>query len=171
MALTTCEDCGEEISKKATSCPKCGAPRKVARKTSLFTWLVLFGFLYWLVSETGNVMTDISSPEGSPPQSSMVKETKRLQALNNTDLNFTWNSDFNVMTGTFTITNKNDFEIKDIEIKCYHYAPSGTLIDSNTRTVYEKIPAKGKKTLKDFNMGFIHSQANKSGCIVENIVF
>lgn len=39
MALTKCKECGEQVSTKAETCPKCGAKRK--KKTSLFTWLVL----------------------------------------------------------------------------------------------------------------------------------
>ncbi|OQW90672.1 MAG: hypothetical protein BWK78_06465 [Thiotrichaceae bacterium IS1] len=39
MALTKCKECGTEISKSATVCPKCGDPIK--KKTSLFTWLVM----------------------------------------------------------------------------------------------------------------------------------
>jgi RNA polymerase subunit RPABC4/transcription elongation factor Spt4 len=38
MALIKCKECGTEVSKSATACPKCGAPIK--KKTSLFTWFV-----------------------------------------------------------------------------------------------------------------------------------
>ena len=47
---------------------------------------------------------------------------------------------------------------------CTHSAPSGTEIDSNTRTIYELVPAGSKKVVKDFNMGFIHSQAASTYC-------
>jgi hypothetical protein len=46
MALVKCKECGEEVSTKAKTCPKCGA--KAPRKTSLFTWLVLF-FIVFIV--------------------------------------------------------------------------------------------------------------------------
>ena len=39
MALIKCKECGEEISKKADACPKCGAPRK--QKTRPLAWFVL----------------------------------------------------------------------------------------------------------------------------------
>ncbi|WP_043807453.1 zinc ribbon domain-containing protein [Desulfatibacillum aliphaticivorans] len=32
MALISCEECGEKISEKAESCPKCGAPTKAGKK-------------------------------------------------------------------------------------------------------------------------------------------
>ena len=38
MALIKCTECKTEISKKAKTCPKCGAP--VKKKTSRLTWLV-----------------------------------------------------------------------------------------------------------------------------------
>lgn len=38
MALIKCRECGAEISKKAESCPKCGA--KQSKPTSLFTWII-----------------------------------------------------------------------------------------------------------------------------------
>ncbi|PCQ44939.1 zinc-ribbon domain-containing protein [Citrobacter freundii] len=31
MALIKCKECGEQVSDKAASCPKCGAP--IAKKT------------------------------------------------------------------------------------------------------------------------------------------
>ena len=45
MALTKCGECGDVISDKAKTCPKCGAPAK--KKTSLFTWIfMVFVFLF-----------------------------------------------------------------------------------------------------------------------------
>lgn len=43
MALVKCKECGEQISTKAKSCPKCGA--SAPKKTSMFTWLVLILFI------------------------------------------------------------------------------------------------------------------------------
>lgn len=75
----------------------------------------------------------------------------------------------NVMVADFTVTNLSKYKIKDIEITCYHFGKSGTKIDSNTRTIYDIVPAKGKKYFKDVNMGFFHSQTNKSGCKCTNL--
>jgi len=44
MSLACCKECGERISKKAVSCPKCGAV--TPKRTSLFTWLVLAVLAY-----------------------------------------------------------------------------------------------------------------------------
>ncbi len=53
MALVNCKECGNEVSKKATKCPSCGAPR--TPKTSPIAWLVagIFG-LGFISALTGN---------------------------------------------------------------------------------------------------------------------
>jgi hypothetical protein len=70
------------------------------------------------------------------------------------------------MIATFTLQNTNSFDVKDIEITCEQFGNSGTLIDRNVRTVYEIIKANGTKTVRDFNMGFVHAQATKSSCSI-----
>jgi predicted nucleic acid-binding Zn ribbon protein len=40
VAITKCKECGTEISTAATTCPKCGAPRRPQKKTSIFTWII-----------------------------------------------------------------------------------------------------------------------------------
>lgn len=55
MALTDCKECDHEISKKAETCPHCGAPQK--RKTNLFTWVIVIVLSFWLFA----VLTDNDS--------------------------------------------------------------------------------------------------------------
>jgi len=71
-----------------------------------------------------------------------------------------------VMEISATIRNKNSFAVKDIEITCEHAAASGTMIDSNTRVVYQQIPANASTRVRDFNMGFIAEQAERTACKV-----
>ena len=73
------------------------------------------------------------------------------------------------MTGNFKVENPTEYAFKDFEITCNHFAASGTKIDSNTRTIYEVVPAHGKKSWNHFNMGFIHSQAKKSSCSITDL--
>lgn len=74
-----------------------------------------------------------------------------------------------IMLVDFTFTNRSSYAAKDITVTCTHYAPSGTEIDSNTRTIYELIPANSKKIVKRFNMGFIHSQATSTICKIDDL--
>jgi len=75
-----------------------------------------------------------------------------------------------VMLATFTFKNNNTFAVKDITVRCTHSAESGTVIDNNTRTIYERIDAGKKHTVHDFSMGFIHTQASSSNCAITNVV-
>ena len=75
------------------------------------------------------------------------------------------------MEATFTISNSSDYDVKDIEIRCTHAAPSGTEIDRNTRTLYDIVQARSTRTFPKVNMGFIHSQASRSGCSVQKAEF
>lgn len=163
MALTKCNECGEEISKKAEKCPKCGAPQN--KKTSLFTWLVTIIVVLWAVGYfPGNSGIDTASTPNRTPSPKEI-------AMQNVKLDFSWTKEGfgNVMEANFTITNNSEHQIKDIEIKCTHYAKSGTQIDSNSRTIYDVVPAKSKKTIKNFNMGFIHSQSERTGCAITDL--
>ena len=74
-----------------------------------------------------------------------------------------------IMKVNFEIANFNPYAVKDIEIKCTHYGPSGTEIDSNTRTIYDVIPADGSKKFKNFSMGFIHEQAATTSCEIISV--
>jgi ABC-type uncharacterized transport system substrate-binding protein len=72
----------------------------------------------------------------------------------------------NVMIVDFLFSNANPFDVKDITVKCTHSGPSGTEIDSNTRTIYQIVPAHAIIRVNEFNMGWIHSQAVSSSCRV-----
>jgi hypothetical protein len=79
---------------------------------------------------------------------------------------FSWRKDGfgNVMTATFRLRNTNSFAVKDVVVRCVHSAPSGTKVDSNTRTIYEIIKPKAEFLARDVNMGFIVSDASRSNC-------
>ncbi|MGD0217506.1 MAG: hypothetical protein ABSC45_08370 [Desulfobaccales bacterium] len=75
-----------------------------------------------------------------------------------------------VMLADFTIKNNNDFDIKDIAIKCTDYAKSGTIIDYNDRIIYDVIKAGQTRTFRNFNMGLVHNQAEKSFAKITDLV-
>ena len=91
--------------------------------------------------------------------------------LRDVKLDFKWRTEGfgNVMIADFTIKNPTQYRFKDFEIKCTHSAPSGTVIDSNRRTVYEIVEPKSTKVIKQMNMGFINSQASRSGCQISDL--
>jgi hypothetical protein len=72
-----------------------------------------------------------------------------------------------VGSATVTIDNGNDFPVKDIDVRCEFSGKSVTQLSTSQRTIFDTIPAKAKRTFKDVNMGFIHSQSAKASCRVE----
>jgi len=66
MALVKCKECGEQVSTKAATCPKCGA--KAPKKTSVVTWLVLIIIVFGVYS----AMQAPPSPQTSKSQSTSV---------------------------------------------------------------------------------------------------
>lgn len=85
---------------------------------------------------------------------------------------FDWNKDgfSSIMMVDATVQNHAPFPIKDFELHCVHQGPSGTDMDRNTRTVYEIVPARGSKRVREINMGFIHSQVATSRCEITDAV-
>ena len=92
-------------------------------------------------------------------------------ALANVTIKFNWRKvGLGLMEADFTIRNYNSVPVKDLEITCTHSAPSGTVIDRNTRTIYEVFQPHATRTIEHFNMGFIHAQAAGSGCEITDLV-
>ena len=54
-----------------------------------------------------------------------------------------------------------------MKIDCEFSAQSGTVLGHTANTIYQVVRANGHKTVSDFNMGFIHSQAVTARCKLE----
>lgn len=63
-----------------------------------------------------------------------------------------------------TISNQNDFSVKDITIQCRFYGKSGTEVSTALHTIYDAIKPKSKKAFHGVNVGFINSQSARGGC-------
>jgi hypothetical protein len=89
------------------------------------------------------------------------------RSLENVDLKVSWRkTSTNMMIATIAVTNRNDHDVKDLEVECTMHAPGGTALGEARRTVYDVVPAKADRTFRDFNMGVIHGQANAASCNV-----
>jgi hypothetical protein len=117
------------------------------------------------LSSASSSGTGAGSFEYSPPP-----DPKDI-VMRRTKLDFTWSKDGfgSVMMASFIIQNPTRYRFKDVEIKCTHSAPSGTEIDSNTRTIYEMFEPRSTKQINKMNMGFIHSQATSSECRIKDL--
>jgi len=142
--------------------------------------IVSFAWLGWVVLVWGaivptSITKDATTTAFTPAKStytSSPSESPKSAALRQVKIDFSWGTGGfgSVMEANFKITNPSEYAIKDLEVTCTHFASSGTKIDSNTRTIYEIVPARGTKKVNDFNMGFIHSQAKQSSCEVTDLL-
>lgn len=173
MALKKCKECGHEISAKAGECMNCGSPQKPPFSifrllSSTIKWGValLFGYLIYTFYGTYQTVSEVNSDVRAE------EAAEKIKVLSNIDLIFDWDTAGfdNIMEATFVIKNNSERNVKDITIECFHTAKSGTVIDKNERTIYESFPAKSEKSIENMSMGFIHSQVEKSGCIITDAV-
>ncbi|ENX22472.1 hypothetical protein F892_01714 [Acinetobacter vivianii] len=166
MALINCKECGVQVSTQAKACPNCGA--KVKKPTSIFTWIILVIVVFGIFAAIGG--GDKSG--GTSSGSSEVQLSPKEQALNDVQFDFSWSKDGfgNIMMIDMTVKNNGIHDIKDFTVECEHTSNSGTKIDSNKREVFEIIKAGETKKFKQFNMGFIHSQAASSSCGITDLV-
>lgn len=65
---------------------------------------------------------------------------------------------------TFTVSNQNDFPVKDFVLSCTFSSNSGTQLGTAAHTVYETVKPRSKRSFSDVNVGFIHSQSGKANC-------
>lgn len=167
--LVACTSCGQPISIKALrGCPHCGNPPK--KKTSAFTLVVVLLIVFGVV---GAISNKSPAPATSAARSStaQIRNNPLEVGKANTTLDYTWakSAGGSLMQADFTIRNQGSVDVKDFEITCTHYGPSGTRVDSNTRTIFEVVKAGQARVFKKFDMGFIHSQAVKTNCAIVDL--
>lgn len=136
-----------------------------------FTKLTLIstaGLLVFGILAAGSGDSGSSGPSSNNPSAPSAKD----MLLEQVKLDFHWSKGGfdNIMMADFTINNPTDHSFKDFEIRCDHFAKSGTHIDSNTRIIYEVVKAHSKKSIRNFNMGFMHSQASSSSCKISDLI-
>lgn len=103
-------------------------------------------------------------PTPAPAPVRYVSNSEALKSIRLGGLRWEKSGFGTVMVATFTVYNDNPFPIKDVEVTCVHSTNSGTVIDRNTRTIYERLDARGYVAVPEMNMGFIHSAANSTRC-------
>jgi hypothetical protein len=160
-----CKKCHKSTRKSSFTCQHCGA-RKIRLKPLHWVGIVLLTLV---------LIGNLSSPDNPSSSISMPAENVTLSPtktdiFDKIELDFSWSSGRfgSIMMADFTIKNTSKLDIKDIGIRCDHFSKSETKIDSNTREVYEIFKANSQKHFPDFNMGFIHSQANSSSCYIKD---
>ena len=146
MALRPCKECQKQISTDAKVCPHCG--KTIGSRSGNGCLLAVLGVL--LIGAIGSVVQR-ESEHGTASSPTVDPKTT---ALSQVKLDYRWRKGGfgSVMEADFTLKNNSDHDIKDFEITCEHFAKSGTLIDSNKRTIYDVV--KAHATRKFPNCGF-----------------
>jgi hypothetical protein len=72
----------------------------------------------------------------------------------------------NVMILTMKLRNDNAFAVKDFQIVCANYAPSGTELPASFGTLYEKLEPGQAKTFRKINLGLMPSDSNTYKCAI-----
>jgi RNA polymerase subunit RPABC4/transcription elongation factor Spt4 len=165
MALKPCRQCGKELSTEAEACPHCGA--KVRKPTSVLTWIgaIILAIIVF------NVLTAVV-PDSSGPSTYEIERQAKAAALASVKIEkYSWQKGGfdNILLANFTLRNTGTRDVKDIEVTCTSYGNSGTRIDSNERVIYETIKAGKTHRLREFNMGFQHTQTARAGCEVTGL--
>ena len=113
-----------------------------------------------------------SGPSPAPASPAHITPNLKQEALANIklDSSATREGFGNVMVADLTVTNKSTVNVKDLEITCDYFGPSGTQIDRNTRILYEVVKAGKARSFPDFNMGFVHTQAARYSCSITDLV-
>jgi hypothetical protein len=142
-------------------------PLDTYTKKTLLSVLVVAIFVFLAAGSTDSKRSAKSEDSSAAPGST-VSEKEAVMEAQDFDFRLTI-TEISTIKATFTIKNPTDRGYKDFEITCEHYSPSGTKIDSNVRTIYEIVKPKGKKSIRGFDMGFIHSQAKKSSCSITDL--
>jgi len=71
-----------------------------------------------------------------------------------------------IMTASFVVHNDNRVSLRDIEVTCSSTGPSGSIIDTNARTVFEVVRDRSYLQVDKMNMGFIRAEATETKCRV-----
>ncbi len=173
MTLAKCRECNADVSDLAKICPKCGVTKPV-KKMSFLAKLFL-GFLGFAIF--GNIVGEIVGGSLTKNRQEVENIVRKLEpkeeALNAVKIEkIQWHKGgfSTVMLLSVKIKNASKWDVKDIQVDCTHTANSGTRIDKNQKIIFEKIGAGKSLSIKDFNMGFIHSQASSTSCSVTDLV-
>jgi hypothetical protein len=65
---------------------------------------------------------------------------------------------------TFTLRNRNDYAVKDIEISCAFSRGDGSHVTDRTRVIHDTVKTKGRKTFAGVHVGFVNINANRAKC-------
>jgi hypothetical protein len=130
-----------------------------------FVWLAVIVLSYSLSSggtpsPSGSQAapeTVVETPEAAAARIKRGYERNPETALSLASINGTKVGFETILELSGSIANAADFDIKDAEIVCDLYGPSGTQVGTVRQTLYEVIPGQTTKRFRELSMGFMGS--------------
>ena len=80
------------------------------------------------------------------------------------ELKFKWFAKNMGINADLVIKNTNDYDIKDLTLKCNFYAESGTRLTSSSKTIYQLFKKGQTKTFKNYKILMFGEDFGKVGC-------
>ena len=99
-----------------------------------------------------------------------VQHAKASKALVSVESHLKVNSR-HLVTVDFSIDNKSQGVVTDLEVKCSHYSPTSALLGTNKKVLYVKVEKLSVKKVSGFVMGRVDPQATKGSCKVLSYMF
>jgi hypothetical protein len=65
---------------------------------------------------------------------------------------------------TFTLRNRNDYPVRDIEISCAFSRGDGSHLTDRTRVIHDIVKTRGRKTFASVHVGFVNINADHAKC-------
>ena len=69
---------------------------------------------------------------------------------------------------TFTLHNRNDYAVKDIEIFCAFSRRDGSHLTDRTRVIHDTVKMRSRKTFAHMLVGFVNVNADRAKCSLVN---
>lgn len=125
-------------------------------------------WLYPAVTPTGaNVVTpvDIVTPveENAPAEAPQV-ETAPIDGLKISSQSWRRGGLGSKALVTFTLRNRNDYAVRDIEIFCAFTRRDGTHVTDRRRTIHDVVNTRSQRRFARMLVGFVNIEANKAKC-------
>ena len=65
---------------------------------------------------------------------------------------------------TFTLRNRNDYAVKDVEISCAFSRRDGTHLTDRTRLIYDTVNRKSQRIFARMHIGYVNINAERAKC-------
>jgi hypothetical protein len=176
----------EETTRGWTGNPATG---RVRTRSVVLPAVVAVGFLTWgmlfgrAVSQSGPAASSVtaapnpsrvdpaitdatlaSPAEQAAPAETTPAETSPLDGLKISSQSWRRGGLGSNALVTFTLRNRNDYAVRDIEISCAFSRRDGSHLTDRNRTIHDIVDMKSRKTFARLHIGFVNVNASKAKC-------